>query len=179
MSNVLPDPPSPPNLLSPAHETLDGGEAQLIDVTADIEAPQEEEPLQSPLTDIMAVEDTKEEAKTAPRGELDDLEFWLSRTDASASSKTEEQPPAGAGETKPKAEATAEGEEGDAKQKKKREKVGVVQLLVINGSFVTGLPELCTKCVMNPGAIGEVKPLMASLGKGNNHLPEIQLMTSL
>ena len=179
MSNVLPDPPSPPNLLSPAHETLDGGEAQLIDVTADIEAPQEEEPLQSPLTDIMAVKDTKEEAKTAPRGELDDLEFWLSRTDASASSKTEEQPSAGAGETKPQAEATAEGEEGEAKQKKKREKVGVVQLLVINGSFVTGLPELCTKCVMNQGAVDEGKPLMASLRKGNNHLPEIQLVTSL
>ena len=159
-------------------ETLDGGEAQLIDVTADIETPQEEEPLQSPLADIMAVEDTKEETKTAPRGELDDLEFWLSRTDASTSSKTKEQPPAAAGETKPQAEATAEGEEGEAKRKKKREKVGVVQLLTINGSFITGLPELCAKCMMNPGAIGEVKLLFASLGNCD-HLPEIQLITSL
>ena len=74
---------------------------------------------------LKETQDTKEEAKTAPSGELDDLEFWLSRTDASTSSKTKEQPPAAAGETKPQAEATAEGEEGETKWKKKREKVGV------------------------------------------------------
>ena len=129
--NVVPSPfPPPPKIkqkkLFRAPETVDGGEAQLIDVTADIEAPEDEEPLQSPVVDIITAEDTKEEAKTAPSGELDDLEFWLSRTDASTSSKTKEQPPAPAGETKPQAEATVEGEEGETKRKKKREKVGDV-----------------------------------------------------
>ena len=126
--NVVPPPFSPKikqKKLSHAPETVDGGEAQLIDVAADIEAPEDEEPLQSPVVDIIAAEDTKEEAKTAPSGELDDLEFWLSRTDVPTSSKTKEQPPAPAGETKPQAEATAEGE-GETKRKKKREKVGDV-----------------------------------------------------
>lgn len=112
--------------LSRAPETVGGGEAQLIDVAADIEAPEDEEPLESPLADIIPAEDTKEEAKAAPSGELDDLEFWLSRTDASTSSETKEQPPAAAVETRPQAEATAEGEEGETKRKKKREKVGGV-----------------------------------------------------
>ena len=105
-----------------------GGEASLVDITTEDTKPPEEKEPPVPLLvdDVIATKGTKEEDATAPRGDIEDLEFWLSGADAPARSLAKQPPPAATGGSEPPTDKVPGEEEGEVKPKKKKEKVDLI-----------------------------------------------------
>ena len=105
-----------------------GGEASLVDITTEDTKPPEEKEPPVPLLvdDVIVTKSTKEEDATAPRGDIEDLEFWLSGADAPTRSQAKQPPPAATGGSEPPIDKVPGEEEGEVKPKKKKEKVDLI-----------------------------------------------------